>query len=130
VVFVGDDNQLPSVGAGNILRELLLCGAVPVTKLNVAHRQAQTSRINTNAHTILNNGSSLIYGADFQLVETETPEEATEQIKEIYLSTTKQQGDSGKAYGVNGVQILAPMRTKGKCCTESLNKEIQEIPPF
>jgi len=127
VVFVGDDNQLPSVGAGNVLRELLLCGVVPVTKLNVVHRQAQTSRINTNAHTILNNGSSLIYGADFQLVETETPEEAAEQVKEIYLSATKQQGDNGKAYGVNGVQILAPMRAKGKCCTEFLNKEIQEI---
>ena len=65
LVLVGDFNQLPSVGAGNVFREMLLCGAIPATKLDTVYRQAQTSRINLNAHSILQNNTSLLYGTDF-----------------------------------------------------------------
>ena len=128
LLLVGDDNQLPSVGAGNVLKELLQSGAIPVTKLNIVHRQARTSRINLNAHSILmNKGAGLLYGTDFVFVDTKSPEEAAEYVKNIYCNSVKQQKENGKLYGADGVQILSPMRVKGKCGTDTLNKEIQAI---
>jgi exodeoxyribonuclease V alpha subunit len=128
LLLVGDDNQLPSVGAGNVLRELLQSGVIPVTKLDVVHRQAQTSRINLNAHSILQNkGAGLLYGADFVFVDSNDPEAAAEQVKHHYYSSIKEKKDNGKNYGADGVQILSPMRIKGKCGTNSLNNEIQAI---
>lgn len=126
LLLVGDDNQLPSVGAGNVLRELLQCGAIPVTKLDVVHRQAQTSRINLNAHAILQNkGAGLMYGADFDFVDTKNPTEAAEYVKKLYYDSIRRQKANGKSYGADGVQILAPMRIRGTCGTNALNKEIQ-----
>ncbi|MCL2393019.1 MAG: ATP-dependent RecD-like DNA helicase, partial [Oscillospiraceae bacterium] len=126
LLFVGDDNQLPSVGAGNVLRELLLCGAIPVTKLNVVHRQASASRINLNAHTILQNrGDGLMYGADFEYVDAGDPAYAAEMVIRLYNDAVRQRGTDGKSYGADGVQILSPMRVKGKCGTDALNKQIQ-----
>ena len=128
LLFVGDDNQLPSVGPGNVLRELLLCGAIPTTKLDVVHRQARTSRININAHTILQNkGDGLMYGADFEYVDAQDPEVAARTVISLYYDAVRQLGTDGKSYGADGVQILSPMRIKGKCGTDALNKQIQEI---
>ena len=127
LLLVGDDNQLPSVGAGNVLRELLKSEAIPVTKLTVVHRQAQNSRINTNAHAILlNKGAGLMYGPDFVFVNAQGSEEAAEHVKKLYYDYVRQPKDNGKSYGADGVQILSPMRVKGKCGTDTLNKEIQE----
>jgi exodeoxyribonuclease V alpha subunit len=126
LLLVGDHNQLPSVGVGNVLRELLQCGAIPVTKLDVVHRQAQTSRINLNAHAILQNkGAGLLYGADFDFVDTSNPTEAAEYVKKLYYDSIRRQKANGKSYGADGVQILAPMRIRGTCSTNALNKEIQ-----
>jgi len=125
LILVGDFNQLPSVGAGNVFRELLLCGAIPVTRLDVVHRQAQTSRINLNAHAILKNKADLLYGPDFEFIQTETSEEAVEQVKQLYFKYIKAKDANGKTYGADGVQILSPMRGRGKCCVNALNKDIQ-----
>ena len=127
LLIIGDDNQLPSVGAGNVLRELLQSGAIPVTKLNVVHRQAQTSRINYNAHAILQNkGAGLLYGADFEFVNTASPDEAAEHVKKLYYESVRQLKASGKPLAADEVQILSPMRIRGKCGTDALNKEIQD----
>ncbi|MCL2047406.1 MAG: ATP-dependent RecD-like DNA helicase [Defluviitaleaceae bacterium] len=127
LLLAGDDNQLPSVGAGNVLRELLKSGAFPVTTLDVVHRQAQTSRINLNAHSILQNkGAGLMYGSDFEFIDTKTPAEAAELVKSLYYRSVKQLKENGKRYGTNEVQILSPMRVKGKCGTDALNREIQD----
>jgi len=127
LLLVGDHHQLPSVGAGNVLRELLGCGAIPATKLNVVHRQAQTSLININAHTILQNkGAKLIYGADFDFVDAKTPDDAAEYVKKFYCDSVKKLRQSGLQFAADEVQILSPMRVKGKCGTDALNKEIQD----
>jgi exodeoxyribonuclease V alpha subunit len=126
LLLVGDDNQLPSVGAGNVLRELLQSGAIPVTKLNVVHRQAQTSRINLNAHAILQNDTGLMYGTDFHFVSIADPAEAAEHVKNIYYDSIRRLMANRKSYAADEVQILCPMRVKGKCGADALNKEIQE----
>jgi len=128
LVMVGDYNQLPSVGAGNVFRELILCGEIPVTKLDVVHRQAQTSRINLNAHLILEGETSLLYGAsDFDFVPVETAVEAATMAKTLFYQHIKQVNHlTGKPYGANNVQILSPMRSKGRCSVYELNTEIQE----
>jgi len=127
LLLVGDHHQLPSVGAGNVLRELLQCGAIPVTKLDVVHRQAMTSRININAHAILQNkASGLLYGADFDFVDTKNPTEAAAYVKNIYYSHIKQLQASGQLHAADEVQILSPMRVKGICGTNALNKDIQD----
>ena len=127
LLFVGDHNQLPSVGAGNVLRELLQCGAIPVTKLDVVHRQAQTSRINLNAHAILQNkGAGLMYGDDFDFVDASNPAEAAKYVKNLYYKSIRKLQESGEALAADSVQILSPMRIKGMCGTDALNKEIQQ----
>ena len=127
LLLVGDHNQLPSVGAGNVLRELLQCGVIPVTKLDVVHRQAQTSRINLNAHAILQNrGSGLLYGADFVFVETDTSATAAEYVKNLYYESIRHLREAGKPLAADEVQILSPMRVKGVCGANALNQEIQD----
>jgi len=128
LLLVGDHHQLPSVGAGNVLRELLQCGVIPATKLDVVHRQAQTSRINLNAHAILQNrGAGLLYGADFDFVEAKNPAIAAEHIKNIYCEPIKRVKKSGKSYAADDVQILSPMRVKGVCGANALNQAIQDM---
>ena len=127
LLLVGDHNQLPSVGAGNVLRELLQCGAIPVTKLDVVHRQAQTSRINLNAHAILQNkGAGLLYGADFDFVEANSPAVAAECVKNLYYESIRRLKEAGKSLAADEVQILSPMRVRGACGTNTLNQEIQD----
>ncbi|MCL2189793.1 MAG: ATP-dependent RecD-like DNA helicase [Defluviitaleaceae bacterium] len=127
LLLVGDHHQLPSVGAGNVLRELLQCGAIPATRLNVVHRQAQTSRINLNAHAILQNrAAGLLYGTDFEFVDAKTPDEAAAYVKKIYCGFINNLKKSGQSFAADEVQILAPVRVKGRCGTDALNKEIQD----
>ena len=127
LLFIGDHHQLPSVGAGSVLRELLQCGAIPVTKLNIVHRQSQTSRVNINAHAILQNkGAGLMYGDDFEFVDIKDPAEAAEYVKHLYYNTVKRLQVNGRPYADNEIQILSPMRVKGVCGTNALNKDIQD----
>jgi len=91
------------------------------------YRQAQTSRININAHAILQNkASGLLYGADFDFIDTKNPTEAAAYVKNIYYGHIKQLQASGKLHAADEVQILSPMRVKGICGTNALNKDIQD----
>lgn len=65
LVLVGDVNQLPSVGSGNVFRELVQCGVIPVTVLDMVFRQKENSRIAVNAQRMQQNDASLDYGTDF-----------------------------------------------------------------
>jgi len=123
LVFVGDVAQLPSVGAGNVLRELINSKQIPVTRLNVVQRQAATSRINLNAMDILKNNTNLAYGQDFIFIESD--EDISDVVQKVFFEEIRQLKPNGKAYGVDGVQILCPMRQKLKTSAELLNKEIQ-----
>ncbi|MCB0175183.1 MAG: AAA family ATPase, partial [Anaerolineae bacterium] len=85
LLLVGDADQLPSVGAGNVLRDLIGSGVMPVTRLDVIFRQAADSTIITNAHRI-NKGETPIYPKskqDFYFFGKEDPEEAADLVVDI-----------------------------------------------
>lgn len=127
-ILVGDVNQLPSVGAGSILNDIINSQAVPVVELNEIFRQAQESLIIVNAHKI-NNGiipSFKTYSdklEDFYFIEKEDPEEVLKLILEL---TTER---IPKRFGFNpidDIQVLTPMH-KGVVGASNLNLTLQQV---
>ena len=123
LVLVGDIDQLPSVGAGNVLRDIIDSGRFPVIRLTRIFRQAQQSRIITNAHRInkgefpdISNGRN----TDFFFIENENPEEAVQEI--VALVSKK----LPKYYGSrpSEVQVLTPMQ-RGILGSTNLNQTLQ-----
>ncbi len=84
LVLVGDPDQLPSVGAGNVFRELIACGLVPVTVLDRLFRQAGDSLIAYNAKLINEGNTKLCYGDDFVFLNAESQEDASRILQEQY----------------------------------------------
>ena len=124
IVLVGDAEQLPSVGAGNVFFDILNSECVEATKLDTVFRQSGTSRIALNAEEIRNNGSKLLYGSDFNFINAATDTEALEILKHCYV----QEVDS---IGIDNVQVLAPFRTRGDTSVKNINEVIREmINPF
>jgi len=120
VVFVGDVDQLPSVGPGNFLRDLIDSEAVPVVRLTEIFRQAKDSFIITNAHRV-NEGQLPELDApnesDFYFISEEVPEKVLATIKELVSERVP------RKFGLD-VQVLTPMH-KGVCGSENLNRELQ-----
>jgi len=126
-IMVGDVNQLPSVGAGNVLKDIIDSSIIPVVQLNEIFRQAKESSIIVNAHKI-NEGIIPNLKAspekldDFYFIEQEEPEKALEMI--IHLV---RQGIP-KRFGfdsVNDIQVLSPMH-RGTVGAGNLNVELQK----
>ncbi len=124
LVLVGDIDQLPSVGAGNVLRDIIDSGAVPVIRLTRIFRQAQSSRIVMNAHRInqgqqpdLSNGRD----TDFFFIEQDDPQQAADAIVKLVRNRLP------KGYRVSpaSIQVLTPMQ-KGVIGASSLNISLQE----
>jgi exodeoxyribonuclease V alpha subunit len=127
-ILVGDVNQLPSVGAGNVLKDIIASGAVPVVELKRIFRQAKESLIIINAHKI-NSGlmPSLTPSGkipdDFYFIEQEDPEE----VLRIILELTKDR--IPKRFGfdsVDDIQVLSPMH-RGIVGAGNLNTELQKM---
>ena len=125
VIFVGDINQLPSVGPGNILKDLIQSKCLPVTTLNEIFRQAAGSRIITNAHRI-NNGQlpdiANHSDSDFFFMEVEDPQAVLQQTVGLVAERLP------RTYALDpkkDIQVLAPMK-KGIIGTENLNRVLQE----
>jgi exodeoxyribonuclease V alpha subunit len=123
-ILVGDIDQLPSVGAGNVLRDIIDSGVVPVIRLTRIFRQAQSSRIITNAHKI-NQGIfpdiSNDRDADFFFIKQEDPEKAAQEIVNI----VKNRIPKAYHYSTNDIQVLAPMQRSVVGAT-NLNIILQE----
>ena len=124
LILVGDIDQLPSVGAGNVLRDIIDSGAVPVIRLTRIFRQAQSSRIVTNAHKInqgtfpdISNGRH----SDFFFIKQEDPEQAARDIVNI----VKNRIPKAYGYSTNDIQVLAPMQRSVVGAT-NLNIALQE----
>ena len=124
LVLVGDIDQLPSVGAGNVLRDIIESDRVPVIRLTRIFRQAQNSRIITNAHKInrgcipdISNGKE----SDFFFIKIENPEVAANEI----VNLVKNRIPKGLKMNVNDIQVLTPMR-KGPLGAINLNNALQE----
>lgn len=125
VLLVGDIHQLPSVGPGNVLKDLIASDKIPVTELTEIFRQAAGSRIITNAHRI-NRGEfpdlSSEKRGDFFFLKGEEPEEALEKIVTLVSERLP------KFYHFNpieDIQVLAPMK-RGLIGTENLNRVLQQ----
>lgn len=119
VLFVGDVDQLPAVGAGNVLNELIGSGLVPMTVLDTVFRQKNTSRIALNAYAMKDGDTKLLYGDDFQFIEEEDSCQAAQTIQEIYRKEIAN-------YGLEQVQVLSPFRVKSEVGVRNLNKILRE----
>lgn len=124
VILIGDVDQLPSVGPGNILKDLLLSQTINATKLTQIFRQAQGSRIVLNAHRI-NHGEfpdiSFQPQSDFTFLYQENPEEILKTIVDLVSY------DLSKKYGFHrfdDIQVLSPMK-RGIIGSENLNVVLQ-----
>ncbi len=130
VVIIGDADQLPSVGAGNILRDLLDSGRFSTVRLNEIFRQAQKSLIVTNAHSI-NHGQMPrldVKDNDFFFLPRESDAEIAATVAQLCQTRLP------RTYGemaVKGTQVIAPSR-KGEVGTEHLNVLLQSAlnPPM
>ncbi len=119
ILLVGDADQLQSVGAGDVFRELTGCGLIPVTTLNEIFRQKKDSLIAYNAKKINEDDTDFYYGSDFSVCKCKTQEEAAAHIQSIYCEQVRQ-------YGPERVQILSPFRSTGEASVERLNELIRE----
>ncbi|MBT3602066.1 MAG: ATP-dependent RecD-like DNA helicase, partial [Candidatus Latescibacteria bacterium] len=125
VVLVGDTDQLPSVGAGNVLRDVIDSGTVETVALNEIFRQAQTSQIITNAHAINAGQMPDIQNhreSDFFFLEADDPDLVVETVCGLCASRLP------KTYGLNAIddiQGLAPMY-RGETGANNLNRTLQE----
>lgn len=126
LIFLGDIDQLPSVGPGNVLKDLIGSERIPVTMLKKIFRQAAGSQIITNAHRI-NAGEFPDIAhrpqSDFRFIPAETPEAILEVIVEL---VTTQLPRSHRFHRFNDIQVLAPMK-KGVIGIENLNLVLQKV---
>jgi exodeoxyribonuclease V alpha subunit len=125
-ILVGDVNQLPSVGAGNVLKDIISSGVVPVVELNEIFRQAKESQIIVNAHKI-NNGvipslDSNQQDTDFYFIQKEDPED----VLRIILELAKDRVPNKFGFDAfDDIQILTPLH-KGVVGAGNLNVELQK----
>lgn len=125
LILVGDVDQLPSVGAGNVLRDIIESAAVPVVRLNEIFRQAQESLIVMNAHRI-NNGEAPILDQkqkDFFFMHQEDQQAI---VKTVLQLCKERLPKYYKTTFMEGIQVLSPMK-KGTCGIINLNNELQKI---
>ena len=81
LILIGDPDQLPSVGCGNVLRDLLSARSIPSARLTYTHRQNDDSSIASNAYRILNGEPLIADGTDFEIIKTVDDEEAFLKVK-------------------------------------------------
>lgn len=125
LLVVGDIDQLPSVGPGQILADVIASGAVPVVRLTEVFRQAAQSRIITSAHRI-NQGSIPDLSkpeveSDFYFVQADDPEIAVQRIVELVKTRIPQRFGLDP---IRDIQVLCPMN-RGGVGARSLNIELQ-----
>ena len=125
LILVGDIDQLPSVGAGNVLRDIIDSGCVPVVRLTRIFRQAQGSRIIMNAHRI-NKGESIDMrggkDSDFFFATKQSNQEVVDTIVQYCRMNLP------RYYHVDplqDIQVLTPMQ-RGECGAVNLNQVLQE----
>ena len=123
MILVGDIDQLPSVGAGNVLRDIIDSGQIPVVRLTRIFRQAQSSRIVMNAHAInaghfpnISNGKQ----TDFFFIKAED----ADTIPGLIVSLVRDRLSKAYGYKPKEIQVLTPMQ-RGNTGAGNLNTELQ-----
>ena len=123
LLLVGDVDQLPSVGAGDVLRDIIHSSLAPITQLNIIFRQASNSHIITNAHRI-NQGTMPMFDRasdDFFLFPAQTAEEAAKWVEEVVC---KRIPEKFRLDPRQHIQVLAPMY-RGPVGVTALNNRLQ-----
>lgn len=128
VVIVGDIDQLPSVGPGNILKDMINSGVITTVRLKAVFRQGKDSLIIKNAYAINDGETNLVNGDDFTFIPINDNKAILEQVIETFQTELDIVGD------VNEVQILTPFRKdvtagggKNYNNAVTINKRIQDL---
>jgi exodeoxyribonuclease V alpha subunit len=125
LILVGDVDQLPSVGAGSVLKDIIDSGLIPVVRLNEIFRQSKQSMIIVNAHLVNSGRMPDLTGtgkADFHFVEVEKPEDALARLVGLCRDRIPQRFGF---HAVDDIQVLTPMH-KGTVGAFNLNVELQK----
>lgn len=125
VLFIGDCDQLPSVGAGDFLNDMIGAKIIPTVRLTTIFRQAQDSLIVVNAHRV-NRGefpTTKLPGSqnDFIFIKEDSPEKTISHIQRVITKELPR-----RAISIDSAQILVPMN-RGQAGTQTLNAGLQEL---
>ena len=128
LVAIGDVDQLPPVGAGAVLHDMIESKVIPVVRLDVIYRQGQESLIVSNSHKIREGKRDLTFSnsefAFFKFPEKDSDPDVDEKVQEklieLYLRAAKK-------YGLKETLILCPRREKVTCSAYTINERIQTI---
>ena len=122
LILIGDNDQLPSVGAGRVLGDLIDSGAIPTVRLTEIYRQKEGSYIISNAHNIIHGALPIVKGAtDFFFLPAQTEDEAQDLVVSLVSDRLP------KAYPKSEIQVLCPMRKDGiKTGCNELNIRLQQ----
>ena len=126
LILIGDTDQLPSVGAGNVLTGLIESGKIPVVELTEIFRQARQSMIVSNAHLINSGEFPKLSGTNdrnFFFIEEEEPESCAKEIISLISERLPHHYDFDP---IEDIQLLCPMR-RGIIGSENLNKSLQDV---
>lgn len=122
LILIGDINQLPSVGAGDVLGQCIGSGVIPTSRLTEIFRQKGGSSIVDDAYKINSGDVNLIWDEKFQFVSVRNEDEAVNTIKQIYAKECA-------SVGMDQVALLSPLRKtqngRFKCVSDQLNLELQ-----
>ena len=125
LVLVGDADQLPSVGPGNVLADILSCPRIPQARLNEIFRQAEQSMIVVNAHRINRGEDPVANGTDSDFFFENKPDAEAAADSIIALCTTRLPKYLNETDSVRALQVLSPTK-KGVCGVACLNQMLQE----
>lgn len=119
VVLCGDDEQLQSVGAGAVLRDMIDSGVIPVTVLSTVYRQGKDCNIYSNSFKIRSGKTDLTYGDDFQFVKADSPLDMQNEMIRLYWEKVDE-------YGIENVMLTAPFKNH-EAGVYALNEIIQNV---
>lgn len=120
LVLVGDADQLPSVGPGAVLSELIGCGRIPMVMLDKVFRQSEGSMIAENAQRIRHGDTDLQFDGDFQFWPSAGIQQSAQWLERLYMQ------EVGR-YGVDNVALLTPFRHKTETGVQSMNERLRAL---
>lgn len=119
IVLIGDVDQLPSVGPGAVLDELISCQCVPLSRLRKIYRQKNDSQVFLNALKVKEGNFDLVYDKSFNFIEVSSFEEAAKKMKEIYAEEVGMNG-------LDSVVMLSPYRKSTESGVNALNDSLHD----